>query len=56
MSVTPGYLEHLYRKSSADELDSARDDLIQFLQGRLAESEREIAELRRHAEAKEAKL
>ena len=28
-------------------LDVARDDLIQFLRRRLAESEREIAELRR---------
>ena len=58
--VSAGFLERRYSKlkaaASTDELDSARDDLIQFLQRRLAESEREIADLRRYAEAKEAKL
>ena len=59
--ISSGYLERRYSQlkasASADELDSARDDLIQFLQRRLAEYEREIAELRRlFVDAPEAKL
>jgi hypothetical protein len=59
--ISSGYLEQRYSKlkavASAGELDVTRDDLIQFLRRRLAESEREIAELRRlFVNAPEVKL
>lgn len=58
--ISSGYLERRYSQlktaASADELDSARDDLIAFYERRMAEMEREIADLRRYSEAKEAKL
>jgi hypothetical protein len=48
--ISSGYLEQRYSKLKASGIHwraRARDDLIQFLRRRLAESEREIAELRR---------
>ena len=59
--ISPGNLERRYSQpkaaASADELGSARDDLIQFLQRRLAECEGEIVQLRAlFVDAPEAKL
>ena len=59
--ISAGYLErrysHLKAAASGDELDSARDALIALYERRMAEMEREIAELRRlFVDAPEVKL
>jgi hypothetical protein len=50
MNVSAGFLEKRYARlkaaASTDELDGARDALIAFLERRLADSQREIDELR----------